>query len=99
MDAARGIPAYRVPVQLDTFITGAGWREVGSGVTNLEGMVLEFGEPEVAGVYRLMFDIAAYAPEAFFPSVSITFEIRDPGERYHIPLVFSPFGYSTYRES
>jgi 5-hydroxyisourate hydrolase len=96
---SRGAPVYRMPVQLDTFITGRGWHEVGSGVTNLEGKVLEFGERPAAGVYRLMFDVAAYSPDAFFPSVTITFEVKDTGERYHIPLVLSSFGYSTYRET
>ena len=99
LDAARGIPAIRVPVQLDMFITGHGWREVGHGVTNVDGDVLSFGEQDLAGVYRLMFDVAACLPEAFFPSVTLTFEIRDTNEHYHIPLVLSPFGYSTYRDS
>ena len=98
-DATRGIPAFKVPVQLDMFISGHGWREVGSGVTNLEGRVMDFGEPPAAGLYRLTFDIAAYTPDSFFPTVSVTFEVRDPKERFHVPLVLSPFGYSTYRES
>jgi 5-hydroxyisourate hydrolase len=98
IDAGRGIPAYRVPVQLDAFVSGHGWREVGHGLTNTEGRVVDFGEPEAPGLYRLMFDVAAYSPEAFFPSVAVMFEVRDPAQRYHIPLVLSPFGYSTHRE-
>ena len=98
-DAGRGIPAYRLQVQLDAFITGHGWREVGHGLTNSDGHVTEFGEPEAAGIYRLMFDVAGYSSDAFFPTIAITFEVKDPGARYHIPLVLSPFGYSTYRES
>ena len=98
-DTGRGMAAFRVPVQLDAFITGQGWVEVGYGLTNNEGRIQDFGEPKAAGVYRLMFDIAAYTSEAFFPSIAITFEVRNPDERYHVPLVLSPYGYSTHRES
>ena len=45
----------------------------------------------------MMFDVAAYMPRAFFPSIAIAFEVRDPAEHYHVPLLLSPFGYSTYR--
>src|SRR4051812_46513647 len=97
MDTARGVAAARVPVELDFFITDQGWKEVGRGFTNTEGRIHEFGEPAVAGVYRLMFDVASYIPDAFFPSIAITFKVRDPTEKYHVPLLLSPFGYSTYR--
>jgi 5-hydroxyisourate hydrolase len=97
LDTARGVPAARIPVQLDIFITGHGWREVGHGITNEEGSVPDFGEPAVVGVYRIMFDIAAYTPHCFYPSIAITFEVRNPKDRYHLPLLLSPFGYSTYR--
>ena len=99
MDAGRGIPAYRVPVQLDAFIAGQGWKEVGHGMTSTDGTVHDFGVPEVAGIYRLMFDIAAYSSENFFPSIAITFEVKNSAERHHIPLVLSAYGYSTFRES
>ena len=87
-----------MPVQLDVLITGQGWREVGHGLTNAEGRIFDFGEPEASGFYRLMFDVASYAPEAFFPSIAIMFEVKDPTDRFHIPLIVSPFGYSTHRE-
>jgi 5-hydroxyisourate hydrolase len=99
LDIERGRPAARIPVELDLLVTGHGWREVGSGVTSDEGRVTDFGEPATEGVYRLMFDVAAYSPSAFFPLVTITFEVRDPEERYHVPLLLSPFGYSIYREA
>ncbi|PYT12951.1 MAG: hydroxyisourate hydrolase [Acidobacteria bacterium] len=99
LDTARGVPAARVPVELDFFISGQGWREVGRGITNNDGRIVEFGEPAAAGVYRLMFDVAAYIPDAFFPSISITIEVRDPNEHYHIPVLLSPFSYTTYRGS
>src|SRR6516225_1585891 len=99
LDTTKGEPAARVPVELDLFVTGHGWREAGRGVTNIDGRILDFGEPSVPGVYRLMFDVAVYIPDAFFPSITIMFEVRDPTEHYHIPLLLNPFGYTTYRGS
>jgi 5-hydroxyisourate hydrolase len=97
LDIARGRPAGHIPVELDFFITGQGWREVGRGVTTQEGRIDDFGEPAAPGVYRMMFDIASYLSETLFPSVTITFEVRHADQRYHLPLLLSPYGYSTYR--
>lgn len=97
MDAAQGRPAVRVPVELDIFITGHGWHEVGRGLTNNDGRIDTFGAPAAAGVYRMMFDVAAYVPHAFFPSISVTFEVTETDEQHHVPLVLSPFGYTVYR--
>ena len=96
LDTVRGAPAARVPVQLDLFITGQGWREVGHGVTGNDGRVLDFGAAPAAGVYRMMFDVASYMPQCFYPSIAVTFEIRQPNEQYHLPLLLSPYGYSTF---
>ena len=97
-DVSRGVPATRMPVELDIFITGEGWKEVGRGVTNSEGIVENFGEPAVAGIYRLMYDVAAYIPDACFPSIAVMMEIRDPSMEHHLPLSLSRFGYSVHRE-
>jgi len=97
-DISRGVPAARVQVELDLFVTGQGWHEVGHGVTNDEGAVEDFGESPVAGIYRLMYDIAAYIPDACFPSISVTIDVRDPARRYHLPLALSRYGYSVHRE-
>jgi 5-hydroxyisourate hydrolase len=55
------------------------------------------------GTYRLVFDVAAYyasrRQSSFFPEVSITFALTDPGQHHHVPLLLSPFAYSTYRGS
>ena len=99
LDTASGQPGARIPVELDVFVSGHGWRDAGRGVTNPDGRILDFGEQPAPGVYRLMFDVAAYMPETFFPTIAVTFEVRDPGERYHVPLLLSPFGYTTYRGS
>ena len=97
LDISRGAPAARVPVQLDLLIMGQGWMEVGRGITDDDGRIASFGEPAAPGLYRLMFDVASFIPESFFPSIAVTFNIEDPQERYHVPLLISPFGYSTYR--
>jgi 5-hydroxyisourate hydrolase len=99
LDMANGQPAPRIPVELDVFVTGHGWRDAGRGVTNPDGDILDFGEEATPGIYRLMFDVGVHIPESFFPTIAITFEIRDPNERYHIPLLLSRFGYTTYRGS
>ena len=96
-DAARGLPAARIPVELDCFITGHGWKEVGHGITNAEGRITEFGEPAAPGLYRMMFDVAAYQHEPFFPSIAVVFEVRDPSQATHLPLTISPYGYTVHR--
>ena len=96
-DAVRGGAVARIPAELDVFISGHGWREVGHGVTNDQGSILDFGEPAAAGIYRLMFDVASYSPDAFFPSIAVTFEVRDPARGCHLRLLLSTFGYTVYR--
>jgi 5-hydroxyisourate hydrolase len=97
IDSGSGRPVPGLPVELDVFITGHGWRQIGHGVTNDNGEIEDFAEPPAEGVYRLVFDIGAQKPDAFFPSISITFEVREPAEHYHLPLQLSAYGYSTYR--
>ena len=99
LDTVRGVPAGRIGVELDFFITGHGWREVGRGVTDNEGRIRDFGEPSAAGIYRLMFDIASYSADAFFPSIAVTFEVTDAKQHYHVPILLSRFGYTVYRGS
>ena len=97
VDSALGQPAGRVPVELDVFITGHGWRQIGQGLTGNDGRIADFSEPQATGIYRLVYDVAAYAPDAFFPSISITIEVRDPPVPSHMVLLLGPYGYSTYR--
>ncbi len=96
-DAQRGVPAARIPVELDLFNSAQGWIEVGHGISNTEGDIEDFGEHPTPGIYRLMFDIASYHTNAFFPSITVPFEVRDSHEPHHIELVLSPFGYSVHR--
>ena len=98
LDTARGRPAPGVPVRL---LRGLHDGELlAEAVTDADGRVGELG-PEAlpAGTYRLVFDVAAYAgADAFFPEVAITFAVSDQ-RHHHVPLLLSPFGYSTYRGS
>ena len=103
LDTARGRPAAGVPIHLE-IKDGAGWRSLGRGVTDSDGRLrtLVSGAIE-AGVYRITFDTAAYfrghGVDGFYPEAAIAFEVRAPGEHYHVPLLLSPYGYSTYRGS
>ena len=96
-DITQGRPGARIPVELDVFISGHGWREVGRGVTNEQGFIHDFGEPPAQGIYRLTFDVASYNPNSFFPTVAVTFEVRDPQDHYPVEVLLSPFGYSIHR--
>ena len=77
------------------------WTQLGHTATDADGRVTSFVPPEVSlapGVYRLRFDTGAYQA-GFYPEVIITFRIDSPPQHYHVPLLLSPFGYSTYRGS
>ena len=95
LDTARGRPAAGVPVSLRR--DGAVLAE---GVTDGDGRVGDLGPERVGpGTYQLVFDVAAYAGAgAFFPEVTITFAVADQ-RHHHVPLLLSPYSYSTYRGS
>ena len=98
LDTARGRPAAGVPVTLER-ARGDGWEPAGDGRTDADGRVRQLA-PAVAGRYRLTFDTTAYlGEEAFYPQVAVDFRITEGEERYHVPLLLSPYGYSTYRGS
>ena len=101
LDTSRGRPAAGVPVRLER-----GGAMLGSGRTDADGRLRDLLPPHIplhAGVYRLVFETGVYfreaGVEAFYPHVSIDFEVRDPAQHHHVPLLLSPFGYSTYRGS
>ena len=103
LDTARGRPAAGVPVTLDLF-DGGTWKRIGHGTTDADGRIRDLTDSRVTpGRYRLTFDTAAYFTDAripsFFPVVEIVFDVREAGEHHHVPLLLSPFGYSTYRGS
>ncbi|HEY0248122.1 MAG TPA: 2-oxo-4-hydroxy-4-carboxy-5-ureidoimidazoline decarboxylase [Gryllotalpicola sp.] len=101
LDTARGRPASHMPVRLDAFSEEV-WHELGRGITDDDGRIAQLGPDQVpAGRYRVVFDTAAYFATqdaiSFFPEVSVMFDIWSTEEHFHIPLLLSPFGYSTYR--
>jgi 5-hydroxyisourate hydrolase len=104
LDTARGRPASGVPVVLE-IRSEDGWRELARASTDDDGRVqlLAAGASLIGGSYRLKFQTETYFTaheiEGFYPEVSIVFEVRDAAQHYHVPLLLSPFGYSTYRGS
>lgn len=106
LDTSLGRPAAGMPAVLAIRDASGGWRDLGHGTTDNDGRIgtlLAADHALAPGVYRLTFDVAAYfgaqGRQTFYPGIAITFEIRTPGEHYHVPLLLSPFGYSTYRGS
>ncbi len=99
LDTARGVPAVGVPVRLER-MDAAGCTEIARASTDASGRASELGPALIEpGTYRLVFDTGAYASATFFPEVTVTFTVADDGGHYHVPLLLSPFGYSTYRGS
>ena len=105
LDIAMGAPAVGVPITLFT-LDAEQWLQVGGGETNTDGRIPDLCAPEAvlaAGDYRVHFDTAAYFESrdaaVFYPWVDVVFRIGGDGQHYHIPLLLSPYGYSTYRGS
>jgi 5-hydroxyisourate hydrolase len=103
LDTATGRPATGVRVAVQAR-DGDGWREVGGGVTDADGRVPGLlPGPLTAGTHRLVFATGewfqAQGVAGFYPEVAVVFDIQDPGAHHHVPLLLSPFGYSTYRGS
>jgi 5-hydroxyisourate hydrolase len=104
LDTRLGRPAAAVAVSLERLEAGA-WQVLGYGATNEDGRLTTLLAPGdlAPGRHRITFDVGAYFQqqqvEHFYPSVTIEFEITDPAQHYHVPLLLSPFGYSTYRGS
>lgn len=105
LDTSLGRPAVGVPIHLYQQ-QGEGWEKLGCGITNSDGRIAKLLNDDLvlpAGVYRMHFDIKRYfataQQKAFYPYVDVVFELGEGGDHYHIPLLLSPFGYSTYRGS
>lgn len=98
LDTAKGKPAQGIAITLS--ILEGDWRTIGRGTTDADGRLrtLTDGVDLTRGTYRLTFETSAYGA-TFFPQVSIVFRVDDPAQHYHVPLLLSPFGYSTYRGS
>jgi 5-hydroxyisourate hydrolase len=101
LDTARGEPAPGVPVLLERW-DGDGWLAVARGSTDGDGRLRDWVPDEQwrSGRYRLVFATAAvHGGGAFFPEVTVVFEVTDAAAHYHVPLLLSPYGYTTYRGS
>jgi 5-hydroxyisourate hydrolase len=104
LDTARGRPAAGVPITLSR-MEGDQWKPLGAGETDADGRLRTLlpAGPLAMGTYRIAFDTAAYfraqKEEGFYPSVTVDFVVKDAGGHYHVPLLLSPYGFSTYRGS
>ena len=110
LDTSRGKPAEGIAVVLEALEANGKWRALGSARTDSDGRVRDGLSPSEgmpsgvpAGTYRLRFDTGAYFRaqrlDHFFPEVVIIFAFTDATPHHHVPLLLSPFGYSTYRGS
>jgi 5-hydroxyisourate hydrolase len=105
LDTAEGRPAAGISVVLE-YMGNDGWAKIASGATNKDGRVADLLPKDhqlLAGTYKLTFNTFEYFSarntESFYPSVPVIFEIKQIAQHYHVPLLLSPFGYSTYRGS
>ncbi len=105
LDTSLGQPGVNVRVELSSKDNGS-WRPLASGNTDGDGRVSDLlppGRPVEPGIYRLRFYLEAYfsaqGRESFYPWADVIFQPRAAGEHYHVPLLLSPFGFSTYRGS
>jgi 5-hydroxyisourate hydrolase len=106
LDTALGKPAAGVAVRLERQDNSGEWRFVSSARTDEDGRTGELftGAATLArGGYRLTFDVAAYHAaqrvDGLFPVIYVTFQVREGEAHFHIPLLLSPNGYTTYRGS
>ncbi|QDT68954.1 5-hydroxyisourate hydrolase precursor [Planctomycetes bacterium MalM25] len=105
LDTALGRPAEGIAVTLSRLNSEGVAEPLSVATTNADGRVDPMTPPGglTADTYRLMFQTAPYfaaaGRESFYPSVEIAFHVADPTQHYHVPLLLSPFGYSTYRGS
>jgi 5-hydroxyisourate hydrolase len=106
LDTSIGRPAGGVAVRLEHQMADGSWHAVGSGQTDTDGRLRTLtpaSNPPATGTFRLIFETAPYFDArgiaSFYPRVVVEFVIRDAGAHHHVPLLVSPFGYSTYRGS
>lgn len=101
LDLGSGAPAPKVNVKLERQDNST-WAEVDEQLTNVDGRI-QYSCPATPGVYRLTFEIEPYLKSrnqaAFFQVAPVVFKIEDTSRKYHIPLLLSHYGYSTYRGS
>jgi 5-hydroxyisourate hydrolase len=106
LDVSTGVPARGVAVILERQAANGAWEIIGEGATDDDGRLRDLLASDArlqTGNYRLTFETGAYFAgrqiEGFYPQAAVTFTVRDAAQHYHVPLLLSPFGYSTYRGS
>jgi len=104
LDVARGRPAVGLQVVLEHSAGGERWTRIGAGETDHDGRartLMPTGAPLLPGIYRLVFQTHRYFDalgiRTLYPHVVVTFETEPAEGDYHVPLLLSPFGYTTYR--
>jgi 5-hydroxyisourate hydrolase len=103
LDTSSGRPAAGVRVRLFR-ADGSSWAQISAAATNADGRVASLLPSEAAaapGAFRIAFDVAPYfaarGQDTFYDIIAIDFVVGDAAQHYHVPLLLSPFGYSTYR--
>ena len=106
LDTSAGRPAAGVPVVLERSAGAERWETLGQTETDSDGRartLMAADEVLQPGIFRLTFDTQTYFARSqtatFYPRISIVFEVVGAEQHYHVPLLVSPFGYSTYRGS
>jgi 5-hydroxyisourate hydrolase len=106
LDLCSGQPAREVRVRLERREAAGNWQPLAGGSTDAEGrclLSLAANQALTPGIYRLAFATEAYFAErkldSLYPSVEITFRVREGEQHFHIPLLLGPHGYTTYRGS
>jgi 5-hydroxyisourate hydrolase len=103
LDTTSGRPAAGLSVELNCWVFGR-WTPFGIGATDADGRVRDWADTSLSsGVYQLSFGTGRYFGDqgtpTLYPYVTVVFEITDPASHYHVPLLLSPYAYSTYRGS
>ncbi len=107
LDTANGHPANGIRVTLEKQLDNGTWNHIAEGKTNNDGRITDWmpaDKKAEKGLYRVTFHAGSYLEqkgnkEPFYTEIPVTFRLSDPSAHYHIPLLLSPFGYSTYRGS
>lgn len=103
LDLSLGRPAQGVALSLARQADGGGWTVVQSARTDDDGRAGGLGPVTEPGTYRIHFEVGDYfggtGRECFYPFVEVVFQVTDPEQHFHVPLLVSPYGYSTYRGS
>ena len=105
LNLENGLPSAGVSVTLEQHV-GDHWQSLSEGVTNQQGRIAELfpaNRSMTPGEYRVVFKTGDYYikanRETFFPEVPVIFQVKQADQHYHIPLLLSPYGFSTYRGS